>query len=82
VTFNGAGSFDPNGTVVQWYWDFGDGTGTFGSTASNTFYGDPYVTQVYAVTLTVWDNQGLARTSVVTIGVLCDGTLSGFFCPV
>jgi hypothetical protein len=58
VTFDATASDDPDGTIVDYYWDFGDGT--------NATETDPVTTHVYAVggqtytvTLNVTDNQGL-----------------------
>ena len=57
ANFNGSTSSDPDGTVVRWEWDFGDGTTGVSTT--------PYITRVYPpdsgsyyVTLTVTDNEG------------------------
>lgn len=59
VTLNGAASFDPDGRVVRWHWDFGDGASAQGETVSHTYTQDG----VYTVTLTVSDNAGAsART--------------------
>ena len=54
VTFDGTGSIDPDGTVVGYAWDFGDGNIGSGPTPSNT-YADA---GTYTVTLTVTDNAG------------------------
>jgi len=56
-TFNGSTSYDPDGTIVRWEWDFDDGTTGVSTT--------PYITHIYPrstasywVTLTVTDNEG------------------------
>lgn len=55
LTVEGTGSGDPNGQIVGWLWNFGDGSSeTEGITASHT-YADP---GKYLVTLTVFDNEG------------------------
>jgi alpha-tubulin suppressor-like RCC1 family protein len=53
-TFNGAGSSDPDGTVVSYAWDFGDGSNGTGVAPAHTYAaaGD------YQVTLVVTDNGG------------------------
>jgi len=57
VTFNATESYDPDGYIVQYTWDFGDGNVTSTS--------NPIITHVYEmygeydVTLTVMDNDGL-----------------------
>ena len=59
--FNASGSSDPDGTIVSYHWDFGDGdsTTTTGPTVSHQFGGD-----VYYVTLTVTDNHGFCNSTV------------------
>jgi PKD repeat protein len=55
TTFNGSASYDPDGSVVNWAWNFGE----------PPLASDPIVTHTYAspgnytVTLTVTDNDGL-----------------------
>jgi hypothetical protein len=57
VTFNASTSYDPDGSIVSYQWDFGDG--------NVTIVADPIITHVYedcgnvTVTLTVTDNEGL-----------------------
>ena len=65
VAFNGAGSSDPDGTVVAYDWNFGDFTTGSGAITSHTF------TQpgTYPVTLTVTDNRGDATSTTVTVTV-------------
>jgi PKD repeat protein len=60
VTFNASASYDPNGDIVAYAWDFGDTT--------NSTETDPITTHAYAnagnctVTLTVTDDEGLTDT--------------------
>lgn len=54
VTFNAGCSYDPNGTIVSYHWDFGDGTTATGPTPTHSFWSS----QGYSVTLTVTDNEG------------------------
>lgn len=56
VSFDGSGSFDTDGTIVSYQWDFGDE-----SAASGMIVGHSYPTAgSYIVTLTVMDNDGLS----------------------
>lgn len=54
ITFDASGSFDADGEIVQYYWNFGDGTSSF----------DPVTTHVYTekgiylVSLSTFDNNG------------------------
>ena len=60
ITFDGSGSADPNGDVLAYSWDFGDG-----STGSGVSPTHAYTTAAnYTVTLTVSDGQ--LETSVTT----------------
>jgi PKD repeat protein len=54
LEFDGSGSADPDGEVVNYYWDFGDGTRAQGITARRTFKRP----NLYIVTLRVEDNSG------------------------
>jgi chitodextrinase len=65
VFFNGAGSFDPDGAVVSYAWDFGDGTTGSGPTVSHTYAGRGN----YSAKLTVTDTQGATGSATVTITV-------------
>ena len=68
VLFNAAGSFDPDGPIVNYQWNFGDGNSTEGpgEVAVNHFYDQP---GQYEVTLTVTDNDGLTHSLAKTIMV-------------
>ncbi len=59
ASFDGTTSSDPDGTVVSWAWDFGDGATGTGSTTSHTYA----AAGTYPVKLTVTDDKG-AQTSV------------------
>lgn len=59
VEFDGSGSSDPDGTIVDYQWDFGDGGTASGETAAHT-YAAP---GVYTVTLTVTDDSGASDTA-------------------
>ena len=63
VTFDGSLSHDPGGTIVSWYWIFGDG----GSATTKTFGNHTYShTGTFVVTLKVTDDQGAWNTAVTT----------------
>ncbi len=65
-SFDASASSDPDGHLVSYRWDFGDGTGAAGAQTSHTFGGGGQRT----VTLVVGDNAG-AATSVahaITVG--------------
>jgi len=61
VDFDATGSFDPNGNIVSYSWDFDDGSPLgSGSTTTHTYTGVNGL--VYPI-LTVTDNEGNTRTT-------------------
>ncbi|MFQ6116662.1 MAG: FG-GAP-like repeat-containing protein [Candidatus Bipolaricaulia bacterium] len=54
VNFDGTGSYDPDGAITAYKWDFGDGTAATGSRVSHIYSGAGF----YLVSLTVKDNSG------------------------
>ena len=65
VAMTAAASFDPNGSVVNYEWLFGDGTGASGAAVNHTYSQDG----VYTVTLVVTDNDGFTDTITTTATV-------------
>jgi PKD repeat protein len=68
VMFTNDRSGTPNGEIISYAWDFGDGTVGYGKNASN-FYapGD------YLVTLTVTDTAGLRSSQTQKITIVAEG---------
>lgn len=68
ITFDATASYDPDGNLVSYQWDFGDG--------NVTTVTDPIITHAYldcgnyTLTLTVTDNEGLASSASQTITVI------------
>lgn len=58
VQFDAGPSTDEDGSIVEWSWNFGDGTFATGATASHEFAGGTFV-----VTLTVVDDGGAFATA-------------------
>jgi PKD repeat protein len=58
VSFDGSGSYDPDGYIVNYSWNFGDNSSTYGNWVSHMYSwaGD------FMVTLTVTDDQGLTSS--------------------
>src|SRR5574341_2292680 len=62
VTFSGASSSDPDGTITGYYWDFADGTNGTGVSPTHVYS----AVGSFNVTLTVIDNQGgIAQDTIV-----------------
>jgi PKD repeat protein len=58
VALNASASDDPDGTIVSYDWDFGDGASGNGLIAEHAYT----VAGNYTITLTVTDNDGLSQT--------------------
>ncbi len=65
VSFSGSASSDPDGTIVSYAWDFGDGATASGSSASHTYT----TAGTYQARLTVTDDKGATGSDFVTITV-------------
>jgi parallel beta-helix repeat protein len=68
VTFDSSGSSDPDGTIVSYHWDFGNGAD---SNEPNLVYTYEEL-GTYTVTLTVTDDQGATDAAIVGITVVSD----------
>ena len=64
-TFDGQPSLDPDGSIVDYSWDFGDGAVATGIAPSHSYT----TTGSYAVTLTVTDNDGASDNIIETVSV-------------
>ena len=65
IVFDASGSFDEDGVIVSYIWDFGDGENGSGATPSH-IYKEP---GKYTVTLAITDNNGnmYSKSIVVTV---------------
>lgn len=78
VTFDASASYDPDGSIASYFWNFGDGTtSTGGPIVNHVFYSDGPYTAWYTVNLTVTDNEGASTTTWNTIVVSCNDPI----CP-
>ncbi|UCD26861.1 MAG: PKD domain-containing protein, partial [Candidatus Bathyarchaeota archaeon] len=66
VYFNATGSYDPDGAIASYYWDFGDGNNATDVTLITNAYVNP---GIYTVTLTVTDddNETASAITIVTV---------------
>lgn len=65
VAFDGSASFDPDGSIASYAWNFGDGASAAGGT-TNHIYTTP---GTYTARLTVSDNWGASSTKTITVQV-------------
>jgi PKD repeat protein len=63
VNFSATGSFDPDGTVANYAWDFGDGGAGVGENPTHTYS----VAGEYLAEVTVTDNQGASTRNTVRV---------------
>ncbi len=80
MVFDASGSFDPDGSIQSYVWDFGDGTTGVGSIVVHT-YESP---GEYTVTLTVTDNAGMTYSSSQVVRITSSSEASpgaGFLKP-
>ncbi len=85
VDFDASASMDPDGSIVSYDWDFGDGNTGTGIAPTHTFAGPG----TFNVRLTVTDNQGATGAALqsvtldpipgaVCLNAICDNTDTGF----
>jgi PKD repeat protein len=67
-------SFDPDGTIVAWDWDFGDGGSSTVADPTYSYDDDG----VYTITLTVWDDDSGTDVHTDTITVTNVGPTADF----
>ncbi len=68
VSFDATGSADPDGTITNYAWDFGDGTSGTGATPTHAY--NPASTMSFTVMLTVTDNSGNTGSSSQSVTVI------------
>ncbi|MFN8102919.1 MAG: PKD domain-containing protein [Acidimicrobiia bacterium] len=66
VRFGCSDVYDPDGTIVSWQWDYGDGTVSSARELDHTYA----VEGTYHVTLTVTDDGGASATGSVDVAIL------------
>ncbi|KQT02337.1 alkaline phosphatase [Cellulomonas sp. Leaf395] len=63
---DGTASSDPDGTIVAYDWNFGDGATASGATVSHAYGGSG----IYTVALTVTDDDGVATTTTAPVTII------------
>jgi PKD repeat protein len=77
VKLNASGSYDPDGTVLNYSWNFGDGQSGSGPLLSHTFM----AAGKYTVTLTVTDDSNATSEAQTTITVTAPPAADGNIPP-
>jgi chitodextrinase len=80
VQFNGSASYDPDGSIVSYTWNFGDSTNGTGVAPKHTYLtyrwnGTAY--KPYTVNLTVTDNGGLTNMTSAFVTIWITGDSNG-----
>ena len=65
LIFDGSHSYDPDGYLSRWSWDFGDGTNGNGEKTTHAYQD----TGLYTVTLKVTDNKGATADDTITVQI-------------
>jgi PKD repeat protein len=65
VHLDGSASMDPDGSLVDWLWDFGDGSSGAGPVLSHVYN----VPGTYQITLTVTDHEGVTGATTIEMVV-------------
>jgi PKD repeat protein len=77
VAFDGSGSSDPDGDLLAYSWDFGDGTVDSGSQSTHTYE----LAGSYQASLTVDDSKDGSDTATLTINVTRPTVVLPDYCP-
>ncbi len=80
VQFNGSASYDPDGAIVSYYWEFGDGSTGLGVAPNHTYAaymwnGTAY--QPFIVNLTVTDDSGITNRTSLNVTIWIAGDANG-----
>jgi len=65
ITFDASSSYDPDGEIVSYQWDFGDSSTVAGMIVTHSYASE----ESYTVTLTVTDNDGKTDIATKTVNV-------------
>ncbi len=71
VWFYATGSYDPDGEIIAYLWDFGDGDSGIGEDVDHIY---PRTENVYQVKLTVVDDDGAKGSTIRSIPIGCCGS--------
>jgi large repetitive protein len=69
IRFDAGASFDPDGTVQSYLWEFGDGSTSSLKSVDHTYTTAPESTGAFTVRLTVFDNLGASNLATLDVTV-------------
>ena len=73
VAFNASGSYDPDGRIVFYRWNFGDNSSEILDIDPTHIYS---VAGTYTVTLTIVDNDGRSKTETTTATITASAVVN------
>jgi MYXO-CTERM domain-containing protein len=73
ITFDGSASHDPDGSIVSWAWDFGDGSSGTGVAPKHTYA----AAGTFLVRLTVTDDKGATAEDPAIVTITAPGGTGG-----
>jgi PKD repeat protein len=68
ITFDGSDSYDSDGSIVNYTWDFGNETILYGQLVTHSYN----ISGLFNITLTVTDDDGLTDSNTTTITITLD----------
>jgi len=68
ITFDGSRSYDRDGRIISWRWNFGDGTNGTGEVAKHIYYYPGNYTVILKVTDNKFATDYYTTTAVITLG--------------
>ena len=74
IVFDGSDSSDPDGTITNYTWDFGDGTTGYGVNPTHSYS----TAEEFTVKLTVKDDDSLTDTATTTANISLDSDGDGW----
>ncbi len=69
LTLDGTSSYDPDGSIANYTWDFGDGSQASFPLVSHVFSHTDNSARIYTVTLTVTDELGASSSATVNLTI-------------
>jgi hypothetical protein len=74
ITFDGIGSYDPDGTITNYVWDFDDGELGLGKKQEHQYR----IAGDFTIKLTVIDSDGLEDTKITNVTIALDSDADGW----